>query len=99
MTLRLKTTAFAIAIGATMLLANPGLAAPIAVAPAPAGTASASLPDAGEDVVELVATTAQHGTVTTVSAASVVPAPAALAMFGVGLLGLAAVRRLRSPRG
>jgi hypothetical protein len=48
------------------------------------------------DRMELVANASEVGEMTTANPAAVAaPAPAALAMFGIGLLALAAVRRLR----
>lgn len=97
--IRLKAATIAIALGMMVALASPASAAKITHE----GTAiilaevSPALDLAGEkERVELVTTSAQTGEMTTTNAVAIAaPAPAALAVFGIGLLGLAAARRLR----
>jgi hypothetical protein len=90
--LRLTSATFALALGAMTAFAGQIQAAEIAEPAVLESVAPAAAP--AEDRIELVSTTSQVGTLTTTSAASV-PAPAALALFGIGLLGLAGARRLR----
>jgi hypothetical protein len=89
---QIRIATFAAALGTLVAFGTPASAAVIVETPEPVLLAVA--PAGEEDRIELVSTSTEVGQMTTTSAAAV-PAPAALALFGVGLLGLAAARRLR----
>jgi hypothetical protein len=97
----LKSAAVAIALLQVVMTAAAGPALASRIAPETAvihlaeNTTGPDQP-AEADRIELVARSAEMGAMTTANAVAVsAPAPAALAVFGIGLLGLAAVRRLR----
>jgi hypothetical protein len=96
----LKSAAVAVALLQGVITAASGTALADRIAPGSAmmraaETAGRDQP-AETDRIELVARAAEMGAMTTANAVAVsAPAPAALAVFGIGLLGLAAARRLR----
>ncbi|WP_137179041.1 PEP-CTERM sorting domain-containing protein [Roseomonas sp. AR75] len=89
---QIRIATFAAALGMLATVGTPAVAA--LITETPEQVLAAAVPAAEEDRIVLVSTSAEVGQMTTTSAAAV-PAPAALALFGVGLLGLAAARRLR----
>jgi hypothetical protein len=97
----LKSAAVAIALLQGVMTAASGAALADRIAPETAVIHRAETtpaPDrpAEADRIELVARSAEMGAMTTANAVAVsAPAPAALAVFGISLLGLAAARRLR----